>query len=65
MNGGNQDRMYPPGSKVRVLRGALAGQILTVRACSLDEIYLAECPKSQSMSKLNVEPIEVKPGKSK
>ncbi len=50
-----QAKMYPPGSKVRILRGELAGQVLTVFECTADEIRFVERPKREVMSKDNVE----------
>ncbi len=51
-------KMYKTGDKVKVLRGQYAGQIMTVRECTEDEIHLIECPRREAMSKGNVEPAE-------
>jgi hypothetical protein len=50
--------MYAPGEKVRILRGKFAGEIMTVRVCTSDEVFLAERPKRESMSKGNLERVE-------
>lgn len=49
---------YQAGDKVRILRGRYAGQVMTVRECTDDEVFLAELPSRESMSKLNVELVE-------
>jgi hypothetical protein len=54
----HQDRMYPFGAKVRVLRGELAGQVFTISSCTADEIHFVERLKREAMSKDNVEPVE-------
>lgn len=43
------------------MRGVMAGQILTIRLCTKDEIYLLERSRCEVMSKLNVEPVEPEP----
>jgi hypothetical protein len=51
-----QMRQYKPGEKVRILRGAFAGSIMTVRESSNDWLVLHEMAKRDVMSKQNVEP---------
>lgn len=51
-----QMRMYKPGDRVRVLRGALAGEVLTVHQSSNDWVTFKEMRSREVMSKGNVEP---------
>ena len=50
--------MYKPGDKVRILLGPYAKEIMTVRQCVGDEVWLTELPKRHVMSKGNIERIE-------
>jgi hypothetical protein len=47
--------MYKPGDKVRILLGPYAKEIMTVRQCVGDEVWLTELPKRHVMSKGNIE----------
>jgi hypothetical protein len=50
-------RQYREGEKVRILRGSLAGQILTVHQSANDWVMLKESASNRDvMSKGNVEP---------
>lgn len=49
-------KQYREGDRVRILRGSLAGQIMTVRESSNDWVTFKETPKREVMSKGNVEP---------
>jgi hypothetical protein len=53
-----QMRNYKTGDQVRILRGKLAGQILTVRDSANDWVMLNEALNREVMSKGNVEPID-------
>lgn len=62
MSGEPQGRMYPPGTKVRVLRGQFAGQVMTIAECTANEIRFVGRPSREIMSKENVEPAETQEG---
>lgn len=51
-----QLRGYKPGDRVRILRGYLAGKVLTVHESSNDWITFNEGKTREVMSKGNVEP---------
>lgn len=49
-------KIYKTGDKVRVVRGKLAGQVLTIFQTSNDWVMLLEMARREVMSKGNVEP---------
>lgn len=51
-------RTYAPGEQVKILRGRLAGQTMTVLASENDCVMLKETPHREVMSKGNVEPLD-------
>lgn len=52
-------RHYAVGDQVKILRGKLASQIMTVHQAANDWVMLAELPSNRSvMSKGNVEPVD-------
>lgn len=51
-----QTKQYVAGDPVRIVRGPLAGQILTVRESTNDWVMLKEAGSREVMSKGNVEP---------
>jgi len=49
-------KLYREGDRVRILRGSLAGQVLTIQQSSNDWVTFKETLKRELMSKGNVEP---------